>query len=122
MKLCLIIDEIEEDTLKVKQYVSSMGLMVKTTRFASEALRTCKQSKPDLIILSAQLKDIDATTFLEQLKPHLMGTRCKIIMSSANATAEAVQSAQKAGANLFMLKPIQKEQLRAALDKLDLFD
>jgi len=65
---------------------------------------------------------MSGTAFLEKLREKVLGYRFKVIMFTTNATAEAVQTAKKMGVSFYMLKPLQKEQLRTAFERLDLFE
>lgn len=122
MKLCLIIDDDKEHLLKAKQFASTMNFSVVSASHASEGLRICQQSKPDIILLTSTLAEMDGLEFMQTLKQRVPDKRFNVLMYSATPSASHVQDAKKMGVNLYLIKPLVKDQLRAALDRLGLFD
>ena len=76
-------------------------------------LITCDRARPDVVLLGMALPGIDGLEVLEQLR-----TRdTAVIMMTGDGTVSIAVSAMKAGAENFLVKPIDLEHLAVAADR-----
>lgn len=74
--------------------------------------------KPDLILLDVHLPDASGQEFLKLVKANPETNRIPVIMISADAMPEQIQSALAAGATSYLTKPVQLPNLLAQVDAL----
>lgn len=74
--------------------------------------------KPDLILLDVHLPDASGQEFLRLVKANPETTHIPVIMISADAMPEQIESALAAGAQSYLTKPVQLPSLLAQVDSL----
>lgn len=74
--------------------------------------------KPDLILLDVHLPDASGQEFLRLVKANPETTHIPVIMISADAMPEQIESALAAGAQSYLTKPVQLPSLLAQVDTL----
>jgi len=81
-----------------------------------EAIRMYTELKPDAIILDITMpgmNGIDALKHIKKLDP-----KARIIICSAVGQPAVIAQAIESGAKEFIVKPFEKEQILAAIDKV----
>ena len=74
--------------------------------------------KPDLILLDVHLPDASGQEFLRLVKANPETTHIPVIMISADAMPEQIESALAAGAQSYLTKPVQLPSLLSQVDTL----
>lgn len=85
-------------------------------RFAmsgEEALRLCRDSRPALILLDAELPDISGPEVFRQLQEDPSLKHCPVIFVTAHGSAELESQALEMGASDFLNKPVSPAQVNA---------
>jgi two-component system response regulator RegA len=83
---------------------------------AEEALRFARRISPDLVLLDLKMHDASGLTLIEQIK-ELDSTIAVIMLTGYGSIATATQ-ALKLGADHYLSKPIDAEQIMAAYNEL----
>ncbi len=78
-----------------------------------EALEEIKAFQPDLLILDLELGDMEGLTFLRVLRETSRGKDLPVIVLSDRKTDESVGAAFEYGAEDFMKRPVDPEELLA---------
>jgi len=78
-----------------------------------EALHTAQQTLPDLVLLDVMMPDIDGFEVCRQLRADPMLAEVPIIMVTALEDRESRMRGMDAGADDFMIKPVDRMELRA---------
>jgi len=90
--------------------------IVSVAKGVNEGIRTVRGSKPDILILDL-LKDPGRTLeWVERLK--LEFPDMAIFVSSETATTDLIMSAMRAGAQEFLVRPIDSNELKKAVEKV----
>lgn len=114
-KKILVIED-DEGVLDVMRIILEMyGYAVEVASDCS-VVKRIKADLPDLLIMDIWMKDIDGRKICRDLKSELKTKRIPIIMVSA--TNELAMSAKKAGADDFLEKPFQIEDLVQKIKRL----
>ncbi len=116
-KLILIIENDKYTILKIDDYLKALGFKTLSAKSGELGLVTMRKESPDLIILSNELYDLDATAFLERKKQILDNNILVIILSSSHKE-KTVQSILKQGAKDYLLKPVILERLKDKLSHI----
>ena len=113
---------IVEDTVLLAEAIADMlrmeGYRVTISSNGVEALAVLDYHRPDLIISDLRMPFMDGIEFIRQVRKQDEQHKIPIIVLSAQAgESNKVESAQ-AGANLFLIKPFDDQELVSAINKL----
>ncbi len=115
-KRILIADD-EETILKpVTLNLEAEGYTVKAVKNGAEALRAYGESKFDLIILDIMMPEMDGLNVCENIR--LQDSRVPILFLSARGTGEDRVKGLKTGADDYLPKPFNLEELLLRVSKL----
>nr|WP_275901694.1 response regulator [Paenibacillus sp. SYP-B3998] len=81
-----------------------------------EAVDLYSRFMPDLVTMDITMPEMDGIEAVKQIK--MINKDAKIIMCSAMGQRQMVLDAIRSGASDFVIKPIQKERLEEAIDKV----
>ena len=120
-KRCLVVDDSEAIIKRLTLILESLGHeVVGSAATGVEAVGKAAALQPDLITMDIQMPEMDG---LEATKRILAAQPDKtVIIISAHGQESTVVDALDAGAKYFLRKPIEKENVRAVLEKVFLDD
>lgn len=112
----LIGDDQEANLLVLRRILEKAGHGVQAARNGEEVLDLMEQASFDAVVIDLHMPLLDGAAVIKQARVMQAGReRTPFIVLSADATAEAVQSAEQAGANAFLTKPVSVAALLDAL-------
>ena len=82
------------------------------------ALQLAKDKEPDVILLDIMMPEMDGFQVLEQLKLHPQLKNIPVLMLTAKTGTESVVKALEMGANDYLKKPFQEEEMVARVQTL----
>lgn len=114
----LIVDD-EPNNLQVLQLMlKSEGFHLSTAASGEEALASVAQDPPDLILLDIMMPGMGGCAVAETLKGNSATKSIPIIMVSAHNDREARLLGLNAGAEDFLMKPVDRAELRVRVRNL----
>ena len=112
----LVVDD-EEDILEVIQdRLEAYGFTVATAGTGLEALKKLSTEKFDGIFLDVKMPEMGGIEALEQIRKR--DRKIPIIIITSSSTKEAAIEAMAKGANEYVLKPFEWEELKAKIEKV----
>jgi two-component system chemotaxis response regulator CheY len=114
MKRILIIDDAATVRMYHRNILQEAGYAVEEAVNGMEALEKALQTSFDLYLVDVNMPKLDGYGFLRELRSQAM-PQSPAIMISTEATDADRKRAYAAGANLYMVKPIQPMQLIAPI-------
>jgi two-component system OmpR family response regulator len=108
----LLIDDEKPYAEIIKSVLESLGIDVLIACDSKEALNYLQQIIPDLILLDVMMPDVDGLTLLRWLREHSEQDDIPIHVVSAKAMTEDREAALSAGADGFLAKPFDINDLR----------
>lgn len=114
-KILVIDDELTMTTLL--EFFLSNNYDVKATSSATEALEWLDNNLPDLIISDIQMGDMDGFTFLKNVRMRGYTKHTPIVMLSSNAESKERIKSYKLGAQDYVTKPFNPEELDEVVKK-----
>jgi two-component system chemotaxis response regulator CheY len=112
MKRILIIDDAATVRMYHRNILQEAGYEVEEAINGMEALEKALLSQFDLYLVDVNMPKLDGYGFLRELRTQDIA-QAPAIMISTEATEADRKRAYAAGANLYLVKPIQPEQLLA---------
>jgi two-component system cell cycle response regulator len=112
----LVVDNWQANVDFARGLLESQGYEVIATSSAREALARAAQEQPDLILSDVEMAEGSGYDFLRTVKatPRLAGIPF-VFISSTFTTEEARQKALAMGASLYLIRPMEPQDLLAAL-------
>jgi diguanylate cyclase (GGDEF)-like protein len=108
----LIIDDDPFSNQILKQYLEELYL-VETAASGNEGFNKLTSFSPDLIILDIMLPDINGYQVCKKIREKYQDELIKILLISGRTTIEDRVTGYKAGANDFIVKPLDGDELLA---------
>jgi DNA-binding response OmpR family regulator len=114
-KRVLVVDDDEGILDAISFVLEDAGYNYETTPKGDETFEKVKKFKPDVILLDMLLSGNDGRIICQQLKSDKETQQIPVIMISAHPSAE--RSIEKCGANAFLPKPFEANDLLTIIDK-----
>ncbi|BAU29700.1 two-component system chemotaxis response regulator CheY [Aneurinibacillus soli] len=100
----------------VKGYLTENNFeVVAEAQNGKEALAKYIETCPDIVTMDITMPEMDGIETIKQIKKH--DSKAKIVICSAMGQEHMVIKALKAGAVDFVVKPLDKERVLAAINK-----
>jgi CheY-like chemotaxis protein len=117
MALKVLIADDEDDVREViEDRLNSWGFNVVAVTTGGEALRKITSEKFDGVLLDVKMPEMTGIEVLEEVRRR--GSRLPIIVITSSTSREAAIGSLAKGANEFILKPFEWEELKSKLQKV----
>ncbi|RLB97072.1 MAG: DNA-binding response regulator, partial [Deltaproteobacteria bacterium] len=104
-EIILIVDD-EEDIIELIKYnLKNEGYSILTAMTGEQAIKTARQSRPDLIVLDLMLPGIDGLEVTKYLKNYEQTRDIPIVMLTAKGEESDIVTGLELGANDYISKP-----------------
>jgi two-component system chemotaxis response regulator CheY len=110
MKRILVVDDAATVRMYHRHILESVGYEVSEAMNGIEALEKALQTTFDLFLVDINMPKLDGYGFLKELRSIDM-PQAPAIMVSTEAEAKDKSRALKAGANLYLIKPVKPDKL-----------
>jgi two-component system OmpR family response regulator len=112
----LVVDDDADLQKLVRTYLSLEGFHMRIALKASDIVIALRQQPPpDLVLLDVQLPDANGFDLLAKMRQHPVLKSMPVIMFTAEATREAVLRGLQGGADGYITKPFEPDQLISAV-------
>ncbi len=108
----LLVDD-DPASLCILEEILSDEYCLKTAASGEEALKITQEFKPDLVLLDVMMPGIDGCTVARRIREELTLRHTKIIMVSANTMLPERLAGYEAGADDYVDKPFERNELLA---------
>jgi putative two-component system response regulator len=117
-EVILAADDNEQNLQLLEEYLWQWGYEVVVARDGREAVGLFSQHNPDLCVLDIMMPNMDGYEACARIKSTLGGRRVPIVMLTALTGTEDKIRALENGADDFLNKPINREELRTRIQSL----
>ena len=114
----LIVDDVATNRIVMKVKLTAAGYLPEVASDGDTCLAMAKASPPDLILLDCMLPDMPGADVLRRLRADPMTRSIPIIVFSASQAADCRIEAFRAGADDFLVKPLDDQTLMARIRSL----
>jgi two-component system response regulator AtoC len=112
----LVVDDEEDIAEVIQDRLEAYGFAVVTAGNGLEALKKLSMEKFDGIFLDVKMPEMGGIEALEEIRKR--DREIPIIIITSSSTREAAIEAIAKGANDFVLKPFEWEELKAKIEKV----
>lgn len=110
----LIAEDNDLVSLTLEEQLKDLGYdVVAIARSGSEAVHLAQRLSPDLILMDIRMPEMDGTEAAEQIRDT---NPIPVIMLTAYADKETISRAEAAGALAYLVKPINENDLKPAIN------
>ena len=117
-EVVLAVDDNEQNLQLLEEYLSGWGYDVVLARDGQEALQSYPQHDPSIIVLDVMMPNMDGYEACQRIKQQPGGRTIPILMLTALTATEDKIKALECGADDFLNKPINREELRSRIRSL----
>lgn len=107
----LVVDDDPNSREIVQTYLESRGYSVHTAANGEAALAAVQAQLPELILLDVMMPGMDGWEVARTLKDHADYADIRVVMMTARSDFSDKQKGLQAGADDYLVKPIQLEDL-----------
>lgn len=107
----LVVDDAATVRLYHGEILRRSGFQVHEAANGYEALEHALAAPYDLILVDVNMPHMDGLTLVGQLRADKMGVICPIVTISSESGAIDAEDALRAGANLYLVKPVSTDRL-----------
>jgi two-component system, chemotaxis family, chemotaxis protein CheY len=107
----LVVDDAATVRLYHGQLLGAAGFEVAEAANGFEAVEAALTDRFDLFVVDINMPKMDGYTCVETLRGSTVGTDAPILMVSTEGQARDADRAYAAGANLYLVKPVDAERL-----------
>jgi CheY-like chemotaxis protein len=119
MRKVLVVDDSEIILTRVRHALEEIGCQVVTAISGIDAIKAAKEdAEISLVIADILMPGMDGFDTCAKIKEIPGHENTMIMMCTTEASAERKERARKLGASCWLLKPIQFDLLKKAVDKL----
>ncbi len=115
-KRILVADDDPDTRELLRELLLPMGFIVAEAADGIEAVAQTRRFKPDLIIMDRRMPVLNGLDASKRIRAQPAYQRTKIIMLTASVFDEQRQEALAAGVDDYLRKPLQEDELYAALE------
>jgi two-component system response regulator MprA len=112
----LVVDDDRAVREALRRVLTLAGYEVQTAEGGAEAIETVVQALPDAVVLDIGMPDVDGLEVCERLR--MLGNRVPILMLTARVDVSDRVAGLDAGADDYLVKPFDNEELKARLRAL----
>ena len=118
MKQCLVVDDSRVIRTVARRIMEGLSYSVAEAEDGMTALRACRESMPDLILLDWNLPSMKGLDFVKSVRGQQDGARPVILFCTTESDPDEIADAMAAGANEYLHKPFDGTQIRAKLAEI----
>jgi two-component system chemotaxis response regulator CheY len=117
LKKILITDESDELKAELSSILNTAGYDVVEAANGADALNLLEEHNIDLLITDVNMPEVDGITLLKIIRGKAEYGKLPVLLLTVETDDDIITEARLSGANAWILKPFQKEQLLNAIDK-----
>ena len=115
MKTCLVVDDSKVIRKVARHILETLDFEVREAGDGREALDTCLETPPDVILLDWNMRVMSGMDFLRALHESDLPQKPKVVFCTTENGTAYIRAAIEAGADEYVMKPFDRETLESKL-------
>ena len=111
MKRCMFVDDSSVIRKVAKRILAGPDMLVIEAESAEQALEMCAADMPEVIVVDTGLPDMPAEDFIRRVRQIPSAIKPQIAISMIEVDIGTIMRAKRAGAQGYLLKPFNRQQL-----------
>ena len=117
-KTALIVDDSAVIRKVARRILETLDFTVRDAEDGATALAMCAEAMPTVILLDWNMPNMDGYEVLRHLRQAPLGDRPKVLFCTTENDVGAIARALHAGADEYIMKPLDREIMIAKLDQV----
>ena len=119
MKKVLIVDDQADIRKLIRMTLEFEDCDIQEAATGPSALEATKNWRPDVMLLDVMMPgDYDGVELCRRVKAHTDLSKTRVVMLTARGQARDLEEGQKAGADVYLVKPFSPMQLADVVGKM----
>jgi signal transduction histidine kinase/DNA-binding NarL/FixJ family response regulator len=114
----LVVDDVAGNRAVVMDVLGALGFETLEAENGEAALRVVADGEPDLVLMDILMPVMDGLTATQKLREHPVHAALPVIVLSAGASSAERDRSQQVGADAFLVKPIDFDELLRHVGRL----
>ncbi|ODP36853.1 response regulator [Sphingomonas turrisvirgatae] len=115
MKTCLVVDDSKVIRKVARHILETLNFTVREAGDGREALDSCLEAAPDVVLLDWNMPVMTGMDFLRALKESGIAQKPKVVFCTTENGMAYIRAAIEAGADEYVMKPFDRETLQSKL-------
>jgi two-component system chemotaxis response regulator CheY len=120
MKTCLVVDDSSVIRKVARRILEGLEFEISEAEDGEQALDVCRRKLPEAILLDWNMPNMDGYEYLRSLRQLPGGDGPKVVFCTTQNDDAHIARALHAGANEYIMKPIDKEIVEAKFQEVGL--
>ena len=120
MKTCLVVDDSSVIRKVARRILEDLSFKISEAADGEEALKVCKQTMPQAILLDWNMPVMDGLEFLSRLRKEPGGDQPIGVFCTTENDVAHIARAMRAGANEYIMKPFDRDIVEAKFAEVGL--
>jgi DNA-binding response OmpR family regulator len=116
--LILVVEDHPDTQAAVAAYLEQRGFDVEVASNGDDAMQLLRKKRPDLVFLDLSLPNISGYDVCEQIRTDVALQETGILMTSAQSSRAVEAFCIEAGADAFLPKPFEVEQIAEHISRI----
>ena len=112
-KTILVVDDEASQRELLSGFLTRLGFQPRETETAEQALDAIRQQRPDMVLLDVRLPGMNGIEALREIRD--IDSQLPVLLITAHADLRQAVAAVKSGADDYMAKPVDLQELRTAI-------
>jgi two-component system, cell cycle response regulator len=113
----MVVDDVASNVILLEGRLVGAGFEVVMALSGEECLAMIANNLPDLVLLDVMMPGMDGTEVCRRIKSDPATAHVPVVMVTALNTDSALEAATQAGANDFLVKPMNDDTLFSCIRK-----
>ncbi|GAA0729538.1 response regulator [Sphingomonas japonica] len=115
MKSCLVVDDSKVIRKVARHILETLAFDVREAADGREALTSCLDCPPDVVLLDWNMPVMSGMDFLRALRETDLAVKPKVVFCTTENGMAYIRAAIEAGADEYVMKPFDRETLESKL-------
>lgn len=115
---CLIVEDSRVIRRISRHIAETLGMVVREAEDGQQALISCDEAMPDLILLDWNMPVMNGIEFLRALRARADGATPKVVFCTTEYDAAHIREAIASGADEYVMKPFDQDTLLLKLEMI----
>ena len=120
MKLCLVVDDSKVIRKVARRILEELNFDIAEAVDGQDALNSCDQNMPDVVLLDWNMPVMDGLEFLKALRAREGVAQPVVVFCTTENDMAHIRTAIEAGANEYIMKPFDREIIEAKFAQVGL--